>query len=112
MNDTRLWPIKDDLEMTLRGVREVTDSGRIKPAHDSDKAYALLHHLIAAHRQVVELMHPDMPLCLNYSTVGSCCYRQSEHDGAHRSEWGSTWTDESDRLYGAAIAKSMEGRRD
>ena len=112
MNDSRLWEIKDDIEIAMRGVRNITDGPRISPPNESDKAYALLQHLVVAHRQVVELIHRDMPLCLTYSGFGSCCYRQVEHDGSHRSEWGNTWTDESDRLAGDAIAKSMQGRRD
>ena len=112
MNDTRLWAVKDDLEATMRGIRDVTDGGRIKPLRDSDLAYAVMQHLMVAHRNIVELMHPDIPLCLSYSAVGSCCYRQAEHGGLHRSEWGTQWSDESDQRTGAAIAASMHGRRD
>jgi len=110
MNDTRLWPIKDDVEAALRGIRKITDQ-RIASPRDSDNAYALMNHLKVAHRHLVELMHHDA-LCLNYSAVGSCCYRNNGHEGPHRSEWGSTWTDDSNAKAAAAISASMEGRRD
>jgi hypothetical protein len=112
MNDTRLWPIKEDIESGLRTLRTVVDGPRIAPARDSDLAYKMLHHLVLAHKSIVDLMHSDMPLCMAYNTCGSCCYRQSGHTGAHRSEWGTAWTDESTPVAGAAIAEEMKGRRD
>lgn len=53
--------------------------------------------------------HPE---CGVHSCVGSRCIRAPRHDGEHRSEYGSTWTDESNRRYGDSIAKTMKGRRD
>ena len=112
MQDTRLWSIKDDLEAVLSGHRELVDGPRITPRRDSDLAYELLEKVVQAHQILVELMGEDMPLCLKYSTVGSRCTRQAEHEGPHRSVWGSQWTDDGDSRFAASIAASMEGRRD
>ena len=50
--------------------------------------------------------------CGKYSSVGSLCVQPAGHTDSHRSAYGSQWTDESDRKFGEAIARSMEGRRD
>jgi hypothetical protein len=50
--------------------------------------------------------------CGKYSSVGSLCVQPAGHTEPHRSAYGSQWTDESDRKFGEAIARSMEGKRD
>jgi hypothetical protein len=50
--------------------------------------------------------------CGKYSSLGSLCVQPAGHTDTHLSAYGSKWTDESDRKSAAAIAKSMEGKRD
>jgi hypothetical protein len=113
LNDTRLWRIKDDIEDLLQQVRSFTSGPAAKDPVDGAAMRTLLKLVSSAHEVTTELMDREtMPLCRRVSAVGSTCYRQAEHEGGHRSQWGSTWTNESDRATGDAIAKSMEGKRD
>jgi hypothetical protein len=50
--------------------------------------------------------------CGKYASVGSRCVKPMGHTDVHLSAYGWQWTDESDRNAAAAIAKSMEGKRD
>jgi len=50
--------------------------------------------------------------CGKYASLGSQCVMPAGHEEPHRSAYGWQWTDESDRKASAAIAKSMEGKRD
>ena len=108
MNDTRLWPLKDSIEEGLRGAAAILDGPRIEPAGERDLAFMLRKDLQNAHEKICVLM-ADL-LCLNYSSIGSCCYRNLDHEGPHVSQWGSTWTDQSDAQYASELVRSMKGK--
>lgn len=108
MDDTRLWALKDSIEEGLRGSAAMLDGPRIEPAGERDLAFMLRKDLMNAHDKVTALMADS--LCLNYSSVGSCCYRNLDHEGEHVSEWGHTWTDKSDASAAAEMVRSMGGK--
>ena len=110
MNDTRLWEWQANIADLMLQFRAFSNEGIKSPA-DRMAVQSGLKRLADFHRIIVELM-PAGWLCLDYNSLGSCCYRQRDHEGPHLSEWGHTWTDESDQIAAAAIAKSMEGQRD
>lgn len=51
-------------------------------------------------------------LCNVVSAVGSQCSLVNGHNGRHRSVYGSTWDDESDRRTADTITRSLDRRRD
>jgi hypothetical protein len=108
MNDTRLWAVKDSIEEGLRVAAQIVGGPRISPAAERDLAFGLRKDLMNAHAKLNALLADS--LCLNYSSVGSCCYRNRDHDGAHLSEWGHTWTDDSDASAAAEMVRSMGGK--
>ena len=108
MNDTRLWAMKDSIEVGLRGAAAIVGGPRINPPAERDLVVGLRKDLMNAHDKVTALM-ADL-LCLNYSSVGSCCYRNLDHEGPHVSQWGSTWTDQSDAQYASELVRSMKGK--
>lgn len=108
MDDTRLWALKDSIEEGLRGAAAILDGPRIGPAGERDLTFGLRKDLMNAHEKVTALMSDS--LCLIYSSVGSCCYRNLGHEQSHMSEWGHTWTDESDDAAAKQIVTSMKGK--
>lgn len=108
MNDTRLWAIKESIEEGLRGAAEILEGPRVNPAGERDLAFGLRKDLLNAHDKVTELMGDS--LCLNYSSVGSCCYRNADHEGAHESQYGHTWDYKSDARAAAEMVRSMGGK--
>ena len=108
MNDTRLWAVKESIEEGLRGVLAIVGGPRINPAAERDLAFGLRKDLQDAHEKICVLM-AEM-LCLNHSSIGSCCFRNLDHEGPHVSQWGSTWTDQSDAQYASELVRSMKGK--
>jgi len=107
MHDTRLWEWLDDVTHLMQQVQAVSRED-IKSPQDRMDVQSALHLLVGFHKKVVGLM-PANTFCLNYSSVGSCCYRNRDHEGPHLSEWHHTWTDESDAAAAKEIANSMKG---
>lgn len=51
--------------------------------------------------------------CGKYNTVGSRCTQPAGHDGEHRSQYGATWTDESNaKAIEYMLKKADKWRRD
>lgn len=108
LDDTRLWHLKAGIEDTMSTIRTFTEESMTSPA-DRMGMQTALQLAIKLHRSIVERM-PTESLCLNYSCIGSCCYRQRDHEGPHLSEWGRTWTDQSDAAAAKQMVASMKGK--
>ena len=108
MNDTRLWEWLDDVTHLMQQVQAVARED-IKNPQDHMDVNSTLHLLVAVHKKVVGLFPADT-FCLDYNSVGSCCYRNRNHEGQHMSEWGHTWTDESDAAAASEMVTSMGGK--
>ena len=108
INDTRLWEYLDDVTDLMHRVQAMSQED-IKSPQDRMDIHSALHLLVGFHKKIVGVMPPKL-LCLKFSSLGSQCFRGRDHEGPHLSEWGNTWTDESDAASAKAIAKSMKGK--
>ena len=108
MDDTRLWEWLDDVTDLMQRVRAFGEEN-IKAPQDRMDVQSALHLLSKFHSNVTGLM-PAGWLCLNHSSYGSTCYRGRGHEGPHMSEWGHTWTDQSDAAAAKQIVASMKGK--
>ncbi len=112
--DSRLNHTRATLDAALEVVAELQD----EKLDIHDKLHLLrAEKFILAAGQAVASMSIYNPIvgvepCGTYSSLGSLCVQPAGHDGGHLSAYGSKWTDESDRISAAAIAKSMDGKRD
>lgn len=114
MHDSRLiqmWAMAQDCQNLAEELLDETDSRKDNP-HDLI-AIARAQKFAAALEQASRAAYSEPKLCGKHSCLGSKCVREEDHeDPEHRSEYGTKWTDESDRRAGEAIARSMEGKRD
>lgn len=108
MNDTRLWEWLDDVTHLMQQVQAVAQED-IQSPQDRMDVHSALHLLVGFHKKIVGLM-PAKTFCLDYNAVGSCCYRNRDHEGAHMSEWNHTWTDKSDAAAAKQMVASMKGK--
>lgn len=113
MDDTRLVTAKSDASDALIALYAIFRERQ----GDSSEAGVKLRKAFNAAREafelIVDLMAPDFPICGSYHSLGAKCYRHGEHEGVHVSDLGLTWTDDSSRRAGDAIANSFgAGARD
>ena len=114
--DSRLNHIRATLDAALEVVAELQD----EKLDIHDRLHLLrAEKFILAAGQAVASMSIYSPVvgvepaeCGKYSSLGSLCVQPVGHTDTHCSAYGSKWTDESDRISAAAIAKSLEGKRD
>jgi hypothetical protein len=112
INDSRLLHNKELLSDVLADMYDMS-RGTFADREDSERLRALVRDQRKVLLRLIELMDPELfTPCRTHHHLGATCYRQKDHCGFHRSEWGQAWTDESDRQSADAIAKSLDGRRD
>jgi hypothetical protein len=112
--DSRLNHMRATLDAALEVVGELQDEKL--DIHDRLHLLRAEEAILAAGQAVaaMSIYNPVVGVepCGKYSSLGSLCVQPAGHDGGHVSAYGSKWTDESDAKSAAAIAKSMEGKRD
>jgi len=114
--DSRLNHMRAILDAAREVVAELQDENL--EIHDQLHLLRSEKFILAAGQAVaaMSIYHPVVGVepieCGRYCVSGSQCAETEGHDGPHRSEYGFKWTDEEDDRAGAAIAKSMEGKRD
>jgi hypothetical protein len=112
--DSRLNHMRATLDAALEVVGEFEDEKL--DIHDKLHLLRAEKFILAAGQAVASMSIYDpivgVEPCGKYSSLGSLCVQPVGHTDTHCSAYGSKWTDESDRISAAAIAKSMEGKRD
>jgi hypothetical protein len=107
VQDSRLIQMREMAKECQTLAAEMLDES-IRNPHDMLNV-ARAEKFAAALAQAVTAAYSET-VCGDFNTVGSMCAKPAGHNGAHRSQYGAQWTEESNAISGQWMSKQMTGR--